>query len=120
MAKKKTNRKKPSPLVYLEQACSIEILFSGRLQREPETVRRLAGSRPHQLRCNAMASPLGRRCHGRSRVRQMDGGRRGTTSGAPGRRHRGHLPLGPGVSGPGCHMQTQGIPGTEERHEARE
>ncbi len=42
MAKKKTNRKKPNPLVYLRQGCSMEIMFSRRLQKEPETLRRLA------------------------------------------------------------------------------
>ncbi len=42
MAKKKTKRKKPEPLVSLGQDYSMEILFSDRLQKEPETLRRLA------------------------------------------------------------------------------
>ena len=42
MAKKKTNHKKPNPLVCLAQGCSMEIMFSRRLQKEPETLRRLA------------------------------------------------------------------------------
>ncbi len=42
MAKTKTKRKKPDPLVSLYQGCSMEIIFSRRLQKEPETLRRLA------------------------------------------------------------------------------
>ena len=41
MAKTKTKRKKPDPLVHLHQGCSMEIIFSRRLQKEPETLRRL-------------------------------------------------------------------------------
>ncbi len=42
MAKTKTKRKKPDPLVDLGQSNSIEIIFSRRLEKEPETLRRLA------------------------------------------------------------------------------
>ncbi len=42
MAKTKTKRKKPDPLVDLGQSNSIEIIFSRRLSKEPETLRRLA------------------------------------------------------------------------------
>ncbi len=42
MAKTKTTRKKPDPLVNLGESNSIEIIFSRRLREEPETLRRLA------------------------------------------------------------------------------
>lgn len=42
VAKKKTKCRKPGPLVYLDHACSMELKFSRRLQKEPETLRRLA------------------------------------------------------------------------------
>ena len=42
MAKTKTKRKKPDPLVDLGESNAIEIIFSRRLEKEPETLRRLA------------------------------------------------------------------------------
>ena len=42
MAKTKTTRKKPDPLVDLGESNAIEIIFSRRLEKEPETLRRLA------------------------------------------------------------------------------
>ena len=40
--KKKTRRKKLEPWVSVEDACSVELRFSERLQDEPELLRRLA------------------------------------------------------------------------------
>ena len=42
MAKKKTKRRKPEPLVSLHTGCAMELRFSRRLEKEPETLRRLA------------------------------------------------------------------------------
>ncbi len=42
MAKKKTKRKKLEPLVYLDGGCAMELSLSSRLEKEPETLRRLA------------------------------------------------------------------------------
>ena len=39
---KRTKRKAPAPLVTVESEGSIEIQFSRELQKEPETIRRLA------------------------------------------------------------------------------
>ncbi len=42
MAKKKTKRKNPEPLVFLDGGCAMELSLSSRLEKEPETLRRLA------------------------------------------------------------------------------
>jgi hypothetical protein len=40
--KKRTKRKTPEPMVVLDQECSLELSFSRELQKDRETVRRLA------------------------------------------------------------------------------
>ena len=42
MAKKKTKRRKPEPWVTVNDGYSVQFTFSDRLEKEPETLRRLA------------------------------------------------------------------------------